>query len=1147
MGNFTHLHVHTEYSLLDGAGRVSALLARAKELGMESLAITDHGAMYGVIDFYREAKAMGIKPIIGCEVYVARGSRFEKNVVSKEYAHLVLLAKDYEGYQNLMKLVSAGFLEGYYYKPRIDYDLLSRHTDGLLCLAACLAGDIQQLLLQNNYEGAKELALRLKGMFGEDFYLEIQDHGIADQRKINPLILKLADELSIKAVATNDVHYVAKDDSFAQDVLLCIQTATTLDEPSRMSFETQEFYLKSEEEMRTLFSNAPKVIENTAEVAEKCNLNITFGTYHLPHFEAPAGVTNEEYLLGVAKQGLKERYPEITEEISARFQYELSTIHSMGFTDYFLIVWDFVRFAKQSHIMVGPGRGSAAGSIIAYALGITNIDPLAYNLLFERFLNPERISMPDIDIDFCYERRPEVIEYVTKKYGADKVAQIITFGTLGARLVIRDVARVMSMSVAEADRLAKMVPFDLKITIDKALKQNEKLRAEYENNELARKVIDTSKKLEGMPRHASTHAAGVVIAKEPITEYVPLQKNTKDESVMTQYTMKKLEDLGLLKMDFLGLRTLTVLRDAIAMAEQNHGVAIDLDRIGYSDPDVYKLIASGETEGLFQLESGGMRGLMQDLKPTCLDDLMVGIALFRPGPMEFIPEYIRCKRNPDGVHYAHPLLAPILADTYGCMVYQEQIMRIVRDVAGYSMARSDLVRRAMSKKQQAVLEKERRLFIHGDESEGVKGAVKSGMDEKTANELFDQMMAFANYAFNKSHACAYAVVAYQTAYLKYYYPVEFMTALLNSFVGAKPKLAAYIQYLRKAGIRVLPPDINKSQMRFSTENGGIRFGLSAITNVGEAIEAVVERREGGYWSFDDFVGRNTAVLNKKRLESLILSGCFDSLHVKRAQLMSIYEDSLYAAQQREKRLSSGQLSLFDSAQDDFAPLAAVLLDVEEYPHDRLLSLEKEMTGLYISGHPLDDLREVLLAREDSIAQIMGAAENEASMYEYDGRQVELLGIVTSVKVRRTKQNNQNMANITLEDMSAQIGVIIFPNTYAACEGFLANDAIITVKGKITVTAANGVELLAEEVAPFVPNDAFYNGKQFYVKVPEAGDSDVDGLLAISGRYPGNSSIVVFVEKTNQKYKLTGGRSVRYCAALAEELKAYLGSDNLVIK
>lgn len=933
MSDFTHLHVHTEYSLLDGAGRIGDLVAHAKELQMDALAITDHGVMYGVLDFYEAAKKEGIKPIIGCEVYVAPGSRFEKTSLSREYAHLVLLCKDMTGYKNLMKLVSAGSLEGFYYKPRIDYELLKAHTQGLVCLSACLAGDVQRLLTQNDYKGAKQRAEKLREMFGEDFYLELQDHGIPEQQRINPLLLKLADELKIKLVATNDVHYVERGDAYAQQVLMCIQTVTTIDSPSKMAFSTEEFYLKSPKEMETLFSYIPEAIENTREVADKCNLEFEFGNNHLPEFTVPEGYTNGAYLKHLSEEGLQARYEEITIEIRERFDYELETIGSMGFTDYFLIVWDFVNFAKQSDIMVGPGRGSAAGSIIAYSLGITNIDPIEYNLLFERFLNPERISMPDIDIDFCYERRQEVIDYVTQKYGQERVAQIITFGTMGARLVIRDVARVMNMSVADADKLAKMVPFELKMTIDKAIERNPKLKAEYENNPDAKQVIDVARRLEGMARHASTHAAGVVIADAPITDYVPLQKNPKDESVMTQYTMKKLESMGLLKMDFLGLRTLTVIRDAVRMVKENHGVELDIDKLDLNDQKVYRLIASGDTLGIFQFESGGMRRLLQDLKPGSLNDIMAANALFRPGPMESIPDYIKSKNNHANVHYLHPMLEPILEDTYGCMVYQEQIMRIVRDVAGYSMARSDLVRRAMSKKQQSVLEKERRVFVDGEEIDGkvvVEGAVRRGMDQKTANVLFDQMMAFANYAFNKSHACAYAVVAFETAYLKCYYPVEFMTALLNSFIASKQKLAEYIQSIKNAGLTILPPDINKSGMRFSTEDGCIRFGLAAISYVGDAIDEVITRRENGYADFTDFVDKNADVLNKKRLESLILSGCFDCFDVKRSQLRAVYEQVLSDATQLKKRQASGQVSLFDSMEGEFAPLSVQLPDIPEY-------------------------------------------------------------------------------------------------------------------------------------------------------------------------------------------------------------------------
>lgn len=1147
MGGFTHLHTHTEYSLLDGASRIGDLVARAKELSMQSLAITDHGFMYGVIDFYSAAKAAGIKPIIGCEVYVAPTSRFEKTSLQKEYAHLILLAKNNEGYQNLMKLVSAGSLEGFYYKPRIDYDLLAEHCEGLLCLSACLAGDIPRMLLQNNYEGAKALALRLKTMFGEDFYLEVQDHGLSEQRMVNPLLIKLANEVEIELVATNDVHYVRREDAHAQEVLMCVQMVKTLDDPDRMTFTGQEFYLKSEEEMAQLFEHIPKAIENTQKIADKCNVELEFGNTHLPHFDTPEGYTNKDYLRHVAQKGLEERYAPITEEVSQRFEYELNTIENMGFTDYFLIVWDFVNYAKQQGIMVGPGRGSAAGSIVAYTLGITNIDPIGYNLLFERFLNPERISMPDIDIDFCYERRQEVIDYVTQKYGADKVAQIITFGTLGARQVIRDVARVMSIPIADADRVAKLVPFELKMTIEKALNQNPKLKMEYDTNPQIGELLDVARKLEGMPRHASTHAAGVVISREAITEYVPLQKNPKDESVMTQYTMKKLEDLGLLKMDFLGLRTLTVLRDAVRMAEENHNVKIDIDNIDLDDQKVYKLISSGQTEGMFQLESAGMRRLMQDLRPSNLDEIMVGISLFRPGPMESIPEYIRCKKNPSAVHYAHKILQPILEETYGCMVYQEQIMRIVRDVAGYSMARSDLVRRAMSKKQQSVLEKERKLFIYGGEEDGVKidGAIHRGMDERTATELFDQMMAFANYAFNKSHACAYAVVAYQTAYMKCYYPVEFMTALLNSFINQNQKLSEYIQNLKKNGVTLLPPDINRSDLRFTTQNGAIRFGLSAIAYVGEAIEEVVTRRGDGYRDFADFVEKNADILNKKRLESLILSGCFDCFQNRRSQLWAAYEQVLSEALQRKKRLSSGQISLFETAQEEFSNLRVELPDIPEFLEKEKLSHEKEMMGLYLSGHPLDAVKEALSDRRHNIGDIMQGQGDEMTMYEFDGEKVELLGILTSVRLRFTKQKKQ-MANIVLEDLYGQIGGLVFPNTLREAEHILKADNIVYVTGKISV-GQNGAELLVESVRPYVPDEVAFAGKQLFLKLAEEEPADLEGVARITRKYPGKNSVIVYEEATKQKFQLSNARGVCYNTQLLEELEEYLGKENVVMK
>ncbi len=1139
---FCHLHVHTEYSLLDGASRIDDLIDRAVQLDMPAIAITDHGVMYGVLDFYSAAKKAGIKPVIGCEVYICQ-DRTEKTSQTKEYAHLVLLCKDMTGYKNLMKLVSEGWLTGFYYKPRIDYDLLAQHCEGLVCLSACLAGDVQRALMRNDYDGAKKTALLLKGLFGEDFYLELQDHGIAEQRQINPMLLKLAHEEGIKTVATNDVHYVRREDAFAQEVLLCLQTGTTLDSPNKMTFETEEFYLKSEAEMLALFEHVPESLENTREVTDKCNLDFTFDSSHLPQFVVPEGYNNYEYLLHLGMQGLKKRYPNANDLIEQRFIYELETIREMGFTDYFLIVWDFVNFAKENGIMVGPGRGSAAGSIVAYTLGITNIDPIKYSLLFERFLNPERISMPDIDIDFCYERRQEVIDYVTRKYGSDHVAQIITFGTMGARLVIRDVARVLNVSIAEADKLAKMVPFELKMTIDKALAGNERLRLEYENNEEAKRILDIARTLEGMPRHASTHAAGVVISDLPITEYVPLQRNPKDDSIMTQYTMNKLESLGLLKMDFLGLRTLTVIRDAVQMALLNHGVVVDLDALDYDDPKVYALIASGETDGMFQLESPGMRRLMQDLQPSDLNEIMVGISLYRPGPMDSIPEYIRCKKNPNMVRYAHPVLEPILQETYGCMVYQEQIMRIVRDVAGYSMARSDLVRRAMSKKKQSELEKERRIFVHGEEENGkatVEGAVRRGMDERTAEQLFDQMMAFANYAFNKSHACAYAVVAYQTAYLKRYFEAEFMTALLNSFLGSKQKLAEYIQCLKNAGIAILPPDVNRSDMRFSTENGAVRFGLSAISYVGDAIDEVITRRGSGYVSLSDFVSKNVDVLNKKRLESLILSGSCDCFGLRRAQMMAVYEQILTEEQNTRKRQATGQMSLFDLGGAE-EMMQTPVPDIREFDEARKLSYEKEMTGLYISGHPLDKYATQIRAQKISISDIAQSAQEEVTMFEYDSEKVDVIGIVSTLRVRPTK-TKKLMANVVLEDLAGQIGVLVFPNVFVECERFLQPDAIVRVAGKIVVSAQNGPELLAERVTAYVADEPQYAGKQLYVKIPAGAR---EALLRILAGHPGANSVVV--KEAEKTFRLTGNRCVCYTRALMEELEAAYGAENVVVK
>ncbi len=1145
MQDFTHLHVHSEYSLLDGAARIEDIVRRAGELGMKSLAVTDHGVLYAALDFYTLARKSGIKPIIGCEMYVAK-DRFAKNAGQKEYAHLLLLCRNLAGYKNLMKLVSIGFVEGFYYKPRIDYGILERYKEGLVCTSACLAGDIPRALLAGNLSGAKETALRLKGMFGEDFYIELMDHGMPEQKTVNPMLIRLARELEIPLVVTNDVHYTAREDSLAQDVLTCIQTGTRLTDENKLTFPTQEFYLKSADEMAELFDYVPDALENTAKIAEKCNLEIEFGKLHLPQFDPPEGLSDFEYLMRLAKAGLKKRYPVLTDEIKKRFDYEMNTIREMGFVNYFLIVWDFVRFAKEKAIMVGPGRGSAAGSIVAYSLGITNIDPIKYTLLFERFLNPERVSMPDIDIDFCYERRGEVIDYVMHKYGADRVAQIITFGTMGARLVIRDVARVLNVSVQEADRIAKMVPFELKMTIDKALMGNPRLRQEYENNENAKKIIDIAKRLEGMPRHASTHAAGVVIAPDEITGYVPLQKNTKEEGVMTQYTMKKLESIGLLKMDFLGLRTLTVIRDAVEMAKEQGGANIDIDNIDLDDQDVYAMISAGDTDGVFQLESGGMRRLMQDLRPHNIDEVMVGISLFRPGPMDFIPEYIRSKNNPGSIRYAHPILQPILEDTYGCMVYQEQVMRMVRDIAGYSMGRSDLVRRAMSKKQAEVLKRERNVFLNGETVDGkvtVEGALRRGVDKKTASALFDQMMEFANYAFNKSHACAYAFVAYQTAYLKRHYKVEYWTALLNSYLTSKPRLSQYIQSLKQAGIEILPPDINRSEMRFTMEDKKIRFGFSAIAFVGEAIDSVVEERERGpYKGFVDFVQRNAAVLNKKRLESLILSGCFDAFGHTRAALMDVYERVLAQALETAKRQAAGQISLFDIAEEEF-DAGMDIPDIPEYAQSRKMACEKEMTGLYISGHPLLDYAGAFAGRGDTVAGIMESAQDEAYAMDYDGRQVELLGILTEVKTRVTKAR-ATMANAAIEDLTARMGVIIFPSAFSKYERFLKNDAVVLISGRVTVSPGQDPELIAESIKPYSKDDEKYSGMQLYVKTASALIGQVMALLEGS---PGAHPTILHIEDKGSTRKVDGKYCVAYNDRLLAALRERLGDGNVIIK
>ncbi len=1145
--DFTHLHLHTEYSLLDGAARIDDVIRTAAELGMHSIAVTDHGVMYGVIDFYRKAVEHGIKPIIGCEFYVAPGKLDDKTKEMKEYSHLVLLAKDNTGYQNLMRLSSMGFTRGFYHKPRIDYDVLEAHKEGLVCLSACLAGDIPRMLLSDDDKGARALAARLRDMFGEDFYLELQDHYLREQKTVNAALIQLGKELSIPLVATNDVHYTKREDAKAQDVLLCIQTRSFIDETERLKFETDEFYLKSAEEMAALFQHVPEAVSNTKAIADKCGLSFDFSARHLPVFNVPEGYGNAQYLKKICMDGLCDRYKTVTDDLKERLLYELSVIERMGFTDYFLIVWDFIRFAREKGIMVGPGRGSAAGSLAAYALRITDIDPIEYSLLFERFLNPERISMPDIDIDFCIERRGEVIDYVVQKYGADKVAQIITFGTLGAKQVIRDVARAMRVPLADADRIAKMVPFAPKMTVKRAMQENPRLMLEYQTRPNIRELIDTAMKLEGIPRHASTHAAGVVISRSPITEHVPLAINPRDGSVITQFPMNTLESLGLLKMDFLGLRNLTVIRHAIETIEKTTGEKIDITGLKYDDPKVYKLIASGDTDGIFQLESAGMRNLMQRLKPTNLGDIMVGISLFRPGPMESIPAYLKAKENPQKVRFLHPKLANILKETYGCMVYQEQVMEIVRDLAGYSLGRSDLVRRAMGKKKKDVMENERRIFIYGDEQSGVEGAVKRGIPAQIAENIFSQMVDFAEYAFNKSHACAYAVIAYYTAYLKCHYKVEYLTALLNSLIGASDKISAYIQYCTGSGIPVNPPDINESQFLFMPENGGIRFGFAAIRDVGRAAEDIVtERANGRFTSFRNFINRTAGIINKKMLEGLILAGCFDSLGLRRSVLMSVCDRVLKAAQDAKKRDIDGQVSLFDSMHSQFSGDTDSFDMIPEFKRDKLLAMEKLATGVYLSGHPLDRIKNVLEKRDVNIFKIMSAAEDVDSARYFESRGVELIGILSGVKRRSTKQKKM-MANAYLEDLYGSIELVIFPSVYAKTEPLLEDDAIVNVTGKVDIREGEAPQLLVDNVRPYIESDEKYRGKRLYVRIPKDMGEDTDNLKRVLASSPGNDEVIVVFEKTGGKFKAGSKLSVTLTDVLLQRLQAVFGGENIVVK
>ncbi|MCD8157946.1 MAG: DNA polymerase III subunit alpha [Clostridiales bacterium] len=1119
---FVHLHVHTEYSLLDGSSKIGELISRTKELGMKSIAITDHGVMYGCIDFYKEAVKQGIKPIIGCEAYVASGSRFNKQKSDDNfYYHLVLLAKDNDGYKNLSRLISLGQIEGYYYKPRIDMEILRKYKDGLIALSACLAGSVPKTLLTKTYEKAKAMALAYRDIFGEDFYLELQDHGIPDEKTVNAGILRIHEETGIPLVATNDLHYVNKDDSQAHDLLLCIQTNTNVLDENRLRYEDGAYYLKSPEEMYELFPYAEEACRNTNLIAEKCNVSFEFNKYKLPVFDVPGGVNAYDYLSELANKGVKERYGTVTKEIEERLAYELGTIKQMGFVDYFLITWDFIRYAKENGISVGPGRGSAAGSVISYALKITDIDPFKYSLIFERFLNPERVSMPDIDIDFCYERRQEVIEYVNKKYGSDHVAQIITFGTMAARNAIRDVGRALAFPYSDVDKIAKMVPMELHITIKQVLEKNQELRHEYENNPDVKNLIDMSMKLEGLPRHASTHAAGIVICDRPIIEYVPLNNN--HGVVTTQYTMTTIEELGLLKMDFLGLRTLTVIQDAFDEIEREYKKGLTVDSIDYSDSRVFDLISSGNTSGVFQLESAGMQSFMKELKPSDLEDIIAGISLYRPGPMDFIPKYIEGKNNRDKITYLHPALEPILNTTYGCIVYQEQVMQIVRELAGYSWGRSDLVRRAMSKKKEDVMLKERHNFIYGL-GEDVPGCVKNGIPADAANKIFDEMVDFAKYAFNKSHAAAYAVVAYRTAWLKCYYPVEFMAALLTSVIDNPNKVVEYIEECKKMNIEILPPDINESFNRFRVYGNKIRYALSAVKTVGKSVVADIEKERnlGSFSSLTSFINRMSGKINSKAIENLIKCGAFDSLGGKRAQYMQCYKSILNGFGSAKKNNIEGQLNLFDVSGDEDV-YKDDLPKIAEFPKNQILAFEKEILGIYVSGHPLSEYKDVL-NRYASVSTLdfpFDDSEEEGKIK--DNERVLIGGIIDKATIKFTK-NDKTMAFLNIEDLYGTIEVIVFPNVYEKYNNDIRESGVVLIEGNAQLSENQPSKIICSKITPY---DELENRNAVIWIKAEKQEKDIPKeIKEIVSSYPGNTPIKIYYENTKKLMTLSRGINIK---------------------
>ncbi len=1153
---FTHLHVHTEYSLLDGSNKIKEYVKRVKELGMNSAAITDHGVMYGVIDFYKACKAEGINPILGCEVYVAPNSRFDKELTGGEdrYYHLVLLAENNKGYENLMKIVSRGFTEGYYYKPRVDMELLREYHEGIIALSACLAGEVQRYIQKGLVDEAKKTALKYQDCFGKgNYFLELQDHGLPEQKLVNTTLLQMSKELDIPMVVTNDVHYTYADDVKPHDILLCLQTGKKLSDEDRMRYEGGQYYVKSEEEMKGLFPYAWEAVENTQRIADRCHVEIEFGVTKLPKFDVPEGYNSWTYLNKLCYDGLKERYGdenapagETGQTLKERLNYELNVIQTMGYVDYFLIVWDFINYAKQNGIMVGPGRGSAAGSIVSYCLKITNIDPIRYNLLFERFLNPERVSMPDIDIDFCFERRQEVIDYVGRKYGKEKVVQIVTFGTLAAKGVIRDVGRVMDLPYAYVDSLAKMIPNELNITIDKALQMNPDMRKLYETDEQVKELIDMSRRLEGLPRHTSMHAAGVVICSRPAEDLVPLSRGA-DGSITTQFTMTTIEELGLLKMDFLGLRTLTVLRDAVKLVKQSTGKEINLDQIDFDDKKVLASIGTGKTDGVFQLESAGMKNFMKELKPQNLEDIIAGISLYRPGPMDFIPKYIKGKSNFGTVTYLCPQLEPILAPTYGCIVYQEQVMQIVRDLGGYTLGRSDLVRRAMSKKKQAVMEKERANFIYGNAEEGVPGCVANGIPENVASQIYDEMMDFAKYAFNKSHAACYAVVSYQTAYLKYYYPVEFMAALMTSVIDNPGKVAEYIMVCRSMGITILPPDINQGESGFSVNGSSIRYALTAIKSVGRpVIDAVVEERKerGTYTNLQDFITRMADKdINKKAIENFIKAGALDSLGGTRKQFMSTYVQIMDHIVHDRKNNMAGQMSLFDIVDESEKSSYDVQLpNVGEYSKDMILAFEKEVLGIYISGHPLEEFEDLWRRGITNTTADFVLEEESGETRVQDNAPCTIGGIIANKKIKYTK-NDKIMAFLQIEDLVGTVEVIVFPRDYEKNSMKLLEDNKVFIKGHVSLEEDRDGKVICEKITAFdeIP-------KKLWIKFPtmEAYQVSSNELLQTLQTSDGHDGVVIYVEDARAMKKLPPSYSVQADEELKVQLAAKYGEDNIKI-